>query len=495
MEFDPSRPCGAKAARERVKNAYTRKELEKIARSRGVKGIKGKSMKELCEELKILISPGSGVSRAPEAKTSIGKPRPREEKVKGETLETKLGFPFSSLKPGTFEQLGGRLQKTHSGVLLISGNHWRVLDQNLKVLKSLEVEDNFHKVSMFPEEAGEGTESKFVAISEEGLKIWDLDGKVQEVINEEHYYRGNPDKIDFAVPMNSDEVLYIQESGLDYRFEEDLKLYSSIHGEEIILSSGEKYEVTEALFRIDNTRYFRTYFTSPRNGGESDTVIVVGNTTTDEILQKRVKKTGNLKFIQVSPTRYLGYSSTFYVFDVVSEIRVRKLESKVKGGEDFAEMVCAVAVDENRVVMTDGYGVLLYFLDLEKDEILKVRPDPGEFKSGTAPINYECVMTVAQGKLFYSDPYHQNSLLAFDPRDIRRLPPGPALDMPTGVVEKEKIDRIDLSELTEPDTSLSIDIFVACQATSREYLDALGASLSLMAVPRVLQDLTGKFLL
>lgn len=48
LPFDPSRPCGTHA---KGSNKYTRQELEKIARSLGINGIKQKTMDQLCKEI------------------------------------------------------------------------------------------------------------------------------------------------------------------------------------------------------------------------------------------------------------------------------------------------------------------------------------------------------------------------------------------------------------------------------------------------------------
>lgn len=162
-------------------------------------------MRELCDELRKDVSKSQPLS--PKVTKS--------KKLEGKSLEEKLGGPFSALKPGTLEKLGGKLEKLQ-GALLISGSTWKILrcaplrdDTSLKEVESFEtvLDYKIRRVSMLPDR------DKFLAIDEGGLKLYDLNGKHLETISAENNLPQADKRVLMGVALTDDLVVYIRLNG------------------------------------------------------------------------------------------------------------------------------------------------------------------------------------------------------------------------------------------------------------------------------------------
>src|SRR5579883_1310375 len=106
-----------------------------------------------------------------------------------ESLEVKLGGPFTLLKPGTLEKLGGRLKKPFPAALVSGHKHSKILDSSLEEVKTITPEKTVSMTAMYPDCICGRSQTKFVGIASDGVFICDLEGKLLHTIMTLEYNR------------------------------------------------------------------------------------------------------------------------------------------------------------------------------------------------------------------------------------------------------------------------------------------------------------------
>lgn len=482
MEFDPKRPCGS---RTRTKGRYTKDELWKIARKNGIKP-EGKSMDDLCELLR-------EKHRQMTEKVLVA-----EEKAQQASKEEELGGPFASLESGTIEKLKGKLEEPVGGVLLISGTTWKILDGDLKELRSLEVRDSLSNVFMYPS----GT--RFVGIGDQGVGVWDLYGNLLHLIPETQdvlrgYIHGGTY---WAIPMDEDKILYAHmRLGT-----ESLVLYSLAQKtKSVIQTLSSPSSNTHGLFRFTDTKYIR--FTRAQ--------VVLGDivTSTETVFEIKDGLIFSFDVMRLSPTRFLMFGVEFRVVDVrgklsgsLSQLSIstrlvsRSLRAEV-GIPDFY-MGCGIVVTENKVLLTEQHPKLVYILDLEKGTAGSLEIRTGDLQMYDMGA-FKCALAVAGGKVFLNTFAYRGALLSFDFSKVEgKWRKYRIQDKYVHGARLTQVNRVPVEgqggTMFQMMTSLITDIKVleAVRVPTPEYVAAAKATVDLMIeIPKDLQGVVAKFLI
>lgn len=418
------------------------------------------------------------------------------------TLESKLGGPFEVLPPGTLEKLKGKLQKPVGGVLLVSGNHWKVLDKELHQLSSVDVPVLLTSVSMYPDG------SKFVGITVTGVGVWDLEGKVSHTVFSGDNSSTASTRINYSIPMSEDTILYTRVA----QFIEEIFLHKvSASSSTLLRTNAVPGGKTEGLFRVSDTQYLRV----------TGNHISIGSVETGNEEDTYTGDAAHNKVIQISPKKYFSFGSNFFVIEIgVKGVKVTRLKAEVKILGEAKRISCAAAVTENRVALMEKFGGTIYLLDLKKDELISVHPRTHELENIFVTYPFpSCAIASVNDLVFFNSNSYKDSLLVFDAKRVSKYrlgevakelkegkegtakPSSGAKEVRGGYVDDKYVHG---TKLTRTVASLqgfptvvpitNINFLVGCQATSPEYVMAVNASVSLMAVPKELQRLTAKFL-
>lgn len=419
--------------------------------------------------------------------------------------EKELGWPFSTLKPGTLQKLGNRLSKPKAGVFLTSWVHWAFLDADLKELKSLEARTFVDKAIPFPDG------NTFVGVDRQGIAVYDFNGKVLQRIsaasNDVNISLPGYRKIFWAIPVDSNTVVYAHDKGDT----EDLISYSLVTKKKTILNEQEKAvgrgTFTKGLFKLNDKQYIRFYRehfaignfeTGVERKGELKTPLAYGQPV--QVIQVASLRGPSITTGALS--RFFTFGARFQVIDIWGDGKVsRRLLDKTfldPETQNPLRFYCAAALNENAVVMMSEIGRKVYFLDLESGEAKILTPETNDIES-KEDNNYPrpvCALAVTKGLIFMKSFKYPNGLLVFDPKKMKQSE-GEEYTIDSQYVHGRNLVKpyhgFQYGKKEEP--VREINLLEPYAFATPEYTAALKATLQLADVPGDIQGVIAKFLM
>lgn len=438
----------------------------------------------------------------------VKSPRKSPEKPVQKEVKFSAKDPLASLPPGTLDKLNNKLSKPFQ-LFFTSEHGWVFLDENLNEIRRIKASaltTRIRKISMI-------SDHKFLGVGWGGINIWDLNGNVVRqvlLLYDNWADRGGEFRqVIWAVPMDENTVLYARIRNPQRPQEgEDLYQYSldSDETKELMSQVGDRLIITNGLFKLTGRKYIRFYTDKVAIGDISLPGI---EELTD--LKVPMERNGEHQVIQVSPTRFLVYGTRFQVVDVSGNTLKVKLLKKTFTLKIIEEktilMNCAAMYDPNTVVMMSNfmsYKPTLYFLNLDTEAsdtiILEAKV---EERAGR---EFMCRLACAEGKVFGNLQENNNSLPALFELDPRTVPGfgkgGPVLKAKVKwrsfswtmkMTIRSPSGELDIFDREEP--VYVFDTLEVVQSSSPEYVAAVNMVVKLADVPKVLQEIIGKFLL